>query len=287
MNIILLVNDDVSYSSLLAYPTLKHFSKYISGIFVQDGILNSENSSSDIFNKVKKKSGFRYAQNLVLEILSYKIAILVRNLFRMNKHEDDCYVETNAKLGKIFNIPVFQIKGSIHDKIWLEKIIKLKPDLVICIRYAEILKKSLLEIPDKGVINFHPSLLPKYKGLGPVFQAFAHDEKEIGFSFHYINENIDEGEIITQKKIKIKKNDSVSRLTISAHVLGGFELLSIIKTIENNTVQTLKKLKTEENYFSWPEKEQVKIFFKSNKKYISVRDFFSLVFYNPKNFCYE
>ena len=102
-----------------------------------------------------------------------------------------------------------------------------------------------------------------------------------------INENIDEGEIITQKKIKIKKNDSVSRLTISAHVLGGFELLSIIKTIENNTVQTLKKLKTEENYFSWPEKQQVKMFFKSIKKYISVRDFFSLVFYNPKNFCYE
>ena len=287
MNIILLVNDDVSYSSLLAYPTLKHFSKYISGIFVQDGILNSENSSSDIFNKVKKKSGFRYAQNLVLEILSYKIAIFIRNLFRMNKHEDDCYLDTNTKLGKIFNIPVFKIQGSIHDKIWLEKITKLKPDLIICIRYAEILKKSLLEVPDKGVINFHPSLLPNYKGLGPVFQAHAHDEKEIGFSFHYINEGIDEGNIIMQKKIKIQKNDSVSRLTISAHVLGGIELLSLIKNIKNENIQILKKLQTNENYFSWPERDQVKKFFESNKKYILLRDFFSLIFYNPKNFFYE
>ena len=62
----------------------------------------------------------------------------------MNEHLDDCYLETNSNLGKIFDIPVYKIKGSIHDKTWLDKIRDLKPDLIICIRYAEILKSSLI-----------------------------------------------------------------------------------------------------------------------------------------------
>ena len=125
----------------------------------------------------------------------------------MNKHLGDCYLETNSNLGKIFDIPVFKIKGSIHDEIWLNKINDLKPDLIICARYGEILKKSLLTIPNIGVINFHPSLLPKYKGLGPIFQALLHDEKEVGFSLHYMDEGIDAGKIIKREKIKIEKND--------------------------------------------------------------------------------
>ena len=56
------------------------------------------------------------------------------------------------------------MKGSVHDEIWLKKITELKPDLILSLRYGEILKKPLLNIPTKGVINFHPSLLPKYGG---------------------------------------------------------------------------------------------------------------------------
>ena len=286
MNIVLLANDDVSYSGLLSYPTLKNLSTDISAIFIQDGILNSNSTSIDLFEKVKEKSGFHYALSLVLETLSYKFALFIRNFFRLNKHENDCFLASNEKFGKIFGIPVFKIIGSIHDEIWIKKITELKPDLIVCVRYAEILKKPLLDIPSNGVINFHPSLLPKYKGLGPIFQAFLHDEKEIGFSFHYIDNNIDTGKIITQKKIKVEKNDSVSRVAIRAHVSGGIELLSIIQNLKNGNKQTMEYLESDGTYFSWPEKINVTKFFQSKKKYISLRDFFSLVSYNPKNFLF-
>jgi methionyl-tRNA formyltransferase len=202
----------------------------------------------------------------------------------MNKHSDDCYLDTNSNLGKIFDIPVFKIKGSIHDEIWLNKINDLKPDLIICARYGEILKKSLLTIPNIGVINFHPSLLPKYKGLGPIFQALLHNENEIGFSFHYIDEDVDTGEIIKRQKIKTEKNESVSRITIRVHIAGGYELLSVINNIKKGNKKTEEVIQDAGNFFSWPEKKYVKKFIQSNKKYIEFRDFLSLVFYNPKKF---
>ena len=284
MKIIILTNDDVAYSGILSYPILKKFSDEIPGIFIQDGILNSNTNHLDLFNKVKKKSGLQFAIFLVLETIYYRIAVTIRRIFSMNKHLDDCYLETNSNLGKIFNIPVFKIKGSVHDEVLLKKITELKPDLILSLRYGEILKKPLLKIPNKGVINFHPSLLPKYKGLGPIFQALLHDEKEVGFSLHYMDEGIDAGKIIKREKIKIEKNESVSRITIRAHIAGGYELLSVINNLKNGDEKTEENVQDNGNYFSWAEKKDVKKFIQSNKKYVKLRDFFSLVFYNPKKF---
>ena len=284
MKIVILANDDIPYSGLLSYPVLKKFANEISGIFIQDRILDSNTTTLGLFNKVKKKSSLQFAIFYAREIINYKIAVLIRRIFHMNKHSNDCYIETNANLGKMFGIPVFKIEGSINDEIWLNKINEIKPDLIICIRYAEILKNSLLTIPNGGVINFHPSLLPKYKGMAPIFQALLHNENEIGFSLHYIDEGIDTGEIIKRQKIKTEKNESVSHIAIRAHIAAGYELLSVINNLKKGDKKTEQITQDNGNYFSWPEKKDVKKFVQSNKKYIEFRDFLSLVFYNPKKF---
>ena len=284
MKIVILANDDIPYSGLLSYPVLKKFANEISGIFIQDRILDSNTTTLGLFNKVKKKSSLQFAIFYAREIINYKIAVLIRRIFHMNKHSNDCYIETNANLGKMFGIPVFKIEGSINDEIWLNKINEIKPDLIICIRYAEILKNSLLTIPNGGVINFHPSLLPKYKGMAPIFQALLHNENEIGFSLHYIDEGIDTGEIIKRQKIKTEKNESVSHIAIRAHVVAGYELLSILNNLKKGDKKTEQITQDNGNYFSWPEKKDVKKFMQSNKKYVEFRDFLSLVFYNPKKF---
>ena len=283
MKIVILANDDIPYSGLLSYPVLKKFANEISGIFIQDRILDSNTTTLGLFNKVKKKSSLQFAIFYAREIINYKIAVLIRRIFHMNKHSNDCYIETNANLGKMFGIPVFKIEGSINDEIWLNKINEIKPDLIICIRYAEILKNSLLTIPNGGVINFHPSLLPKYKGMAPIFQALLHNENEIGFSLHYIDEGIDTGKIIKRQKIKTEKNESVSHIAIRAHVVAGYELLSILNNLKKGDKKTEQITQDNGNYFSWPEKKDVKKFMQYNKKYVEFRDFLSLVFYNPRN----
>ncbi len=71
--------------------------------------------------------------------------------------------------------------------------------------------KKYLDIK-KVFINSHPSLLPKYKGLRPVREALKNNEKELGVTVHYMNENLDEGKIINQKKIFIKKKQSIESI---------------------------------------------------------------------------
>ena len=64
----------------------------------------------------------------------------------------------------------------------------------------------------KIFINSHPSLLPKYKGLTPVRDALKNNETEIGISVHYMTENLDEGKIIKQRKLIIKKDQSIDKI---------------------------------------------------------------------------
>ena len=63
-----------------------------------------------------------------------------------------------------------------------------------------------------------------------------------------------------------------------------YELLSVINNLKNGDEKTEENVQDNGNYFSWAEKKDVKKFIQSNKKYVELRDFFSLVFYNPKKF---
>ena len=84
-------------------------------------------------------------------------------------------------------------------------------DLIILAGYMRVIKN-----PDKfpaPIINVHPSLLPKYKGLHAVEQAMEAGEKTTGCTVHYVNEELDGGEIIMQSEVEILPHDNVKTLT--------------------------------------------------------------------------
>tara|TARA_B000000532_G_scaffold115406_1_gene92658 strand:- start:44 stop:475 length:432 start_codon:yes stop_codon:yes gene_type:complete len=84
-------------------------------------------------------------------------------------------------------------------------------DLIILAGYMRVLKNpSLFPCP---IINVHPSLLPKYKGLHAVEQAIESGDKVTGCTVHYVNEELDGGEIIKQAEVPIQENDTVDELT--------------------------------------------------------------------------
>lgn len=94
----------------------------------------------------------------------------------------------------------------------LEKIsidnIPFKPDLICVTYYSFIIPKNVIEYCDNKIFNIHPSLLPKYKGCSSTTWALINNEKFTGFTYHYIDENIDTGRMIFQKKIKINEYDT-------------------------------------------------------------------------------
>ena len=86
-----------------------------------------------------------------------------------------------------------------------------RTDLIVLAGYMKVIKNpSAFHCP---IINVHPSLLPKYKGLHAVEQALESGDKETGCSVHYVNEELDGGEIIEQSRVPICPDDTVETLT--------------------------------------------------------------------------
>lgn len=84
---------------------------------------------------------------------------------------------------------------------------KLGLDLLVCIEYPQILKKDVLKIPRLGCINLHTSLLPQYRGRHPVTWAMIRGEDQIGITFHFMDENIDNGDIVLQDAVAVERDD--------------------------------------------------------------------------------
>lgn len=281
MKIVVLTNNDV-YGGMLIYPLLKYRTKDISAIFISDGIMGPQKNHIHLFKEIIKKSGWSFGLFLVAELFIYKIITYFRKLLNLNKYEKDFVIDTPSNLAKKFYIPIYQIKGTVNEEPNLQIIRQISPELIITLRYGEILKSHLLSIPTKGIINFHPALLPSYKGLGSIFQAKYHNETEIGYTIHFIDENIDEGKIITQKTIEQKCEDSISRLCLRVYFNGSFGILDSINKIEKDIpLESVKKRGS--SYYSWPEKKDVKKFLKTGYKLIRIRDFLSVLFYDPNS----
>ena len=116
-----------------------------------------------------------------------------------------------AKKNKIkIKIIDFSKKREINH---LLKILKLNNIRLICLAgFLKILSKDFISSFKGKIINIHPSLLPKYKGLNTHERVLENNEKFTGCSVHYVNEKLDGGKIIIQKKIRIYKKDNLKSL---------------------------------------------------------------------------
>ena len=133
-----------------------------------------------------------------------KISIVISN----NKK---AYGIRYAKKNKIkIKIIDFSKKREINH---LLKILKLNNIRLICLAgFLKILSKDFIKSFKGKIINIHPSLLPKYKGLNTHERVLENNEKFTGCSVHFVNEKLDGGKIILQKKIKIFKKDDLKSL---------------------------------------------------------------------------
>lgn len=111
------------------------------------------------------------------------------------------------------NIPVLQPSGRsphrLKDPSVIPWVKDLKPDLFVLAFATDIVPYEVIKISTSGGINYHPSLLPKYRGGSAINWAIISGEKEIGVTVHYIDEGVDTGDIILQEKVAIDSEDSV------------------------------------------------------------------------------
>jgi methionyl-tRNA formyltransferase len=108
-------------------------------------------------------------------------------------------------------IPVFQPE-KIRQREELDKILALKPDLIITAAFGQILPKELLDAPTHGCINVHASLLPELRGGAPIHYAIIQGKKKTGITIMYMVEKLDAGDILTQVEVEITEEDNVGSL---------------------------------------------------------------------------
>lgn len=164
------------------------------------------------------------------------------------------------------NIPIINIEGSINSKNSLNKIRTFNPDLLVSILGNQIFKMPLINLAPKGCINLHTALLPKYRGLMPTFWVMKNNEKYTGVSVFFVDEGIDSGPIITQKKVNIK-NLTQDELINKTKKIGMELIAKSINLIQKNKVQLIENNDSESSYFSFPTKEDVLEFKKIGKKF--------------------
>jgi len=127
---------------------------------------------------------------------------------------------------------------------------KIEPDIIV-LGGSRILRSNIINIPNIGILNAHPGLLPKYRGIDIIPCAIYHEDN-IGVTIHFVDEGIDTGGIAARKVIDITKNDNFDSLGEKAGILAG-ELMAdtVLRIIEKNwRVQLTPQLKEEGKQYS-------------------------------------
>jgi methionyl-tRNA formyltransferase len=95
--------------------------------------------------------------------------------------------------------------ATLRDETFLSGLQNTEWDVFVVAAYAKLIPKNVLEMPRRGVLNVHPSLLPKFRGPSPALSAILADERATGISIMLMNEKMDEGPIIAQAKMELEE----------------------------------------------------------------------------------
>ena len=174
------------------------------------------------------------------------------NIFRFfekNNNVDVLTVYTNNSKARVINrfkplginVEVFNRKSFISGSL-LKNVINQNPDLIILAGFLWKFGSDWVEAFNKKIINIHPSLLPKYGGIGMygdnVYKAVKENcESETGITIHYINEFYDEGAIIFQEKVKLDKDDNLEDISYKTQKLEHKYFPKVIKDLLSGSIK--------------------------------------------------
>ena len=144
-----------------------------------------------------------------------------------------------------YGISVFQPEKIKND---YERILEVKPDIIITCAYGQIIPKVLLDLPRLGCINVHASLLPKLRGGAPLHHAIIDGLDKTGVTIMYMDEAMDTGDIISTISYDIKSSDTTEDIHDTLRELGAKLLIETLPSIITGTNRRIKQNETEATY---------------------------------------
>jgi methionyl-tRNA formyltransferase len=171
--------------------------------------------------------------------LNYKVNCVVTSPDRksgrgqkITQSEVKIYAEKN-------NIKILQ-PDNLKDKEFINKIIEINPDIMIVVAFRKI-PAEIFSIPKYGTINLHASLLPNYRGAAPINWCLINNEVKTGVTTFFINEKIDQGDILLKEEVNISDMDNFGSLYNKLSSIGSRLLITTIKGVLSNSLKASKQ----------------------------------------------
>ncbi len=233
------------------------------------GVINSTRILSPRYGHIRgalkqlRTSGLRYSSYLFIVTDVFK---WLQPIFAFKKWP----LREIHGLAKQHRIPVFDTKDINHTDA-VDFIKSLNPDVLLASHFNQLIKQPVLALDGLQCINIHPSLLPKYQGVDPVFFAMSDEQDTIGVTVHRMAETFDSGEILMQHAFALDKRESLFSNNCFLFQEGVKNALMWIKTNKQQRLPA-KSEHLNERYDSWPTMKEVKVFKKSGNRFISLSE---------------
>ena len=153
------------------------------------------------------------------------------------------------------------LKNNNDEELYLRD---LKPDIIVVVSYGQIIPINLLNIPKKGFLNVHASLLPKWRGAAPIQRSIMNLDKETGISMMKINKNLDEGPVCNQYTLKISEKMNSEELSGKLSLLAAEKILDILDNIYDDNIKFIDQDHSKATYAKKIQKVEGKIDWNEN-----------------------
>ncbi len=134
-----------------------------------------------------------------------------------------------------FDLPVLQ-PTKMKDPAFIESLRALKPEMMVVVAFGRILPPEILDLPPRGCVNLHASLLPKYRGAAPIQWAIINGEQETGVTTIRMDPGMDTGDILLHERVSILPEDTAGSLSVRMAERGADLLLRTLKGIESGEI---------------------------------------------------
>lgn len=199
MSRIVIITNGNYFARLILEPFLAKYRQEVKAIVIVEGDYSSRKGIRALWH-IGKRTALPYTIFKVLQLLILKAAGFI-------------YPRAWFDVSKMAHALAIELKYccKINSEEVIDYVKEINPELIVSVSCPQKIKKPLLDLATLASINIHSSLLPMYAGLAPYYWVLANDETITGMTAHYMTEHFDEGNILSQRSVKICPKKSAKR----------------------------------------------------------------------------
>ena len=213
-----------------------------------------------------KKCGWQYFIFKVFETWMMKLALFAKGS-RSRYH-------FFSQLSGLYGVP-FKETRNLNSPEIIEFLKGLKPDVIVSM-FAQKIGDEVMKIPRLGVINLHPGLLPEYRSFGGYFWPMTDDFGSYGYTLHFINDQIDAGDIILRKAFPITPDSTVQNLYYNSFKHGAEGLVEVLEQFAKGRVTRIPQSVEGHPCRLWPNGEAIRLLREKGYRLFRFKDFFDI-----------